>query len=62
MITKDEIDAAKTDKGGWTKDQLEKWDVPWPPHKGWRQQIIKSGEQFQPEPEGETAQHPQQTQ
>lgn len=31
-----EIIAARTPKGGWTRETLESWGVPWPPPKGWR--------------------------
>ncbi|REE72175.1 hypothetical protein C8E05_1563 [Rhodococcus wratislaviensis] len=44
MPSADEIEAAKTPKGGWTRDQLARWGVPWPPPKGWRQQLIKTSE------------------
>lgn len=40
-----EIDAAMTPDGGWTKDQLAKWGVPWPPPKGWRRQLLAKGDQ-----------------
>jgi hypothetical protein len=38
-ITTTEIEAAKTPRGGWTKETLASWGVPWPPPKGWREQI-----------------------
>ena len=34
-----EIEAARTPAGGWTKAQLAAWGVPWPPPKGWRQDL-----------------------
>lgn len=40
MPTEAEIEAARTAKGGWTKAQLAKWGVPWPPPKGWKQRLI----------------------
>lgn len=40
MITAETIFAARTEKGGWTKAQLAKWGVPWPPRKGWIQKLI----------------------
>lgn len=43
MVTKIEIEAAKTEKGGWTKEQLRIWGVPWPPEKGWQKKLV-SGE------------------
>lgn len=39
MPTREEIDAARTPKGGWTREQLAKWGVPWPPPKGWRKAL-----------------------
>jgi hypothetical protein len=41
-ITAEEIEAAKTPKGGWTKKQLAKWGVPWPPPQGWKKQLLKT--------------------
>ena len=38
--TPEEIEAAKTPSGGWTKEQLAKWGVPWPPPKGWREALM----------------------
>ena len=38
-VTPEEIEAAKTPAGGWTREQLAKWGVPWPPPKGWRKQL-----------------------
>lgn len=32
----EEIEAAKTPKGGWTKATLQNWGVSWPPRPGWR--------------------------
>lgn len=40
MITAEEIDAARTDNGGWTREQLSQWGVPWPPPKGWRRALL----------------------
>jgi hypothetical protein len=36
----DEIEEAKTPAGGWTKAQLAKWGIPWPPPKGWRKRLL----------------------
>ncbi len=41
MPTAEEIDAARTERGGRTKEALAQWGVPWPPPKGWRQALIK---------------------
>lgn len=35
----DEVTAAMTPRGGWTRAQLEQWGVPWPPPRGWRQYL-----------------------
>jgi hypothetical protein len=32
----DEVTAAKTGPGGWTRKQLSEWGISWPPPKGWR--------------------------
>ena len=37
--TPEQIDAARTPKGGWTRETLAKWGVPWPPPKGWRAEL-----------------------
>ncbi|MFD7678452.1 hypothetical protein [Streptomyces sp. NPDC060187] len=35
----DEVEAARTPAGGWKRDQLAAWGVPWPPPKGWKEQL-----------------------
>jgi hypothetical protein len=40
QISASEIDAAKSEKGGWTRETLAKWGVPWPAPKGWRRALI----------------------
>lgn len=42
-ITHKQIEAVKTERGGWTKQQLSEWGVPWPPPKGWKEKIAASG-------------------
>lgn len=42
-ITLEEIEAQKTENGGWTKDTLAQWGVSWPPKKGWKADLIKNG-------------------
>lgn len=42
-ITADEIEAAKSPKGGWKRETLAQWGVPWPPPKGWKDALIKNG-------------------
>jgi hypothetical protein len=39
MPSQEEIDAARTPAGGWTRTQLAEWGVPWPPPKGWRRRL-----------------------
>ena len=41
MPTAAEIEAAKTPAGGWTRETLAQWGVPWPPPKGWRRAVIE---------------------
>ena len=36
MPNEEEILAARTAQGGWTKAQLAEWGVPWPPPRGWK--------------------------
>lgn len=43
-VTKEEIMAAQTPNGGWTKETLAKWGVAWPPKKGWKAELIKKSE------------------
>lgn len=38
-LTNAEIEAAMTPKGGWTRETLAAWGVPWPPPKGWRKRL-----------------------
>lgn len=35
----EEIEAARTAAGGWTRDQLAAWGVAWPAPKGWKKQL-----------------------
>lgn len=39
-LTKEEIEAGKTEKGGFTRKQLEAWGVPYPPPKGWQEALM----------------------
>jgi hypothetical protein len=38
--TAEEIDRAKSQRGGWTRKTLAQWGVPWPPPKGWRKRLL----------------------
>ncbi len=46
-ISAEEIEAKKTERGGWTRETLEGWGISWPPIKGWKQSLI-SGERLIP--------------
>jgi hypothetical protein len=37
----EEIEAARTPAGGWKRDQLAAWGVPWPPPKGWKDELTE---------------------
>lgn len=37
----EDIAAARTPAGGWTRAQLDQWGVPWPPPKGWRRYLVE---------------------
>lgn len=37
--TPEEIEAARTPAGGWTRDTLASWGVGWPPPKGWKKEL-----------------------
>lgn len=43
MITEEEINAAMTPAGGFTRKTLEGWGVPWPAPKGWKKTILAHG-------------------
>ena len=40
-VTREEIEAGKTEKGGFTRKQLEAWGVPYPPPKGWMEALME---------------------
>lgn len=40
-ISNAEIEAAKSARGGWTRETLANWGVPWPPPKGWRKALTE---------------------
>ncbi|MFF5859575.1 hypothetical protein ACFY8B_28810 [Streptomyces sp. NPDC012751] len=37
----EEVEAARTPAGGWKRDQLAAWGVPWPPPKGWKDELAE---------------------
>ncbi|MFD7856155.1 TnsA endonuclease N-terminal domain-containing protein [Streptomyces microflavus] len=36
----EDIEASRSPAGGWSRKQLADWGVPWPPPKGWKEQLI----------------------
>lgn len=40
-LTKEEIEAGRSDKGGFTKAALAAWGVPWPPPAGWKEALLE---------------------
>lgn len=43
-VTEQEIETAKTPRGGWTRETLARWGVSWPPPKGWKADLIAKQE------------------
>lgn len=44
----EEAEAARTPAGGWTRDQLAAWGVPWPPPKGWKDELAERWQAARP--------------
>ena len=44
IVTREEIEAAKTEKGGWTKETLAGWGISWPPPRGWKDKLMEGFE------------------
>ena len=42
MNTKQLIETLKTKNGGWTKKDLAKLGISWPPPKGWKKKLESS--------------------
>lgn len=40
-LTVEKIESVRTQKGGYTRKQLEEWGVEWPPKKGWKRELEK---------------------
>jgi len=47
VLTAEQIEAAMTPAGGYTKATLAGWGIDWPPPKGWKERLI-AGEAFEP--------------
>ena len=43
-LTLEEIEAGKTEKGGWTKETLAGWGISWPPPRGWKDRLMEGFE------------------
>lgn len=41
-LTKEIIMAARTPRGGFTKETLAGWGIAWPPRKGWIDELLAS--------------------
>ncbi|MFE6926070.1 hypothetical protein ACFVAV_34005 [Nocardia sp. NPDC057663] len=52
----EELEAARTRNGGWTRDQLAEWGIPFPPPSGWHGRLLRAIRQQTPQlEEGEHA-------
>ncbi|WP_345227316.1 endonuclease domain-containing protein [Hymenobacter koreensis] len=40
-LTKTQVEAGRTENGGFTREQLASWGVPWPPPKGWKKRLTE---------------------
>jgi hypothetical protein len=58
LITEEEIEKARTPRGGWTRLTLQAWGVPWPPPHGWRRHIVKFGIPYSNAPDAPPATNP----
>jgi hypothetical protein len=41
-LTREEVEAGRSPAGGFTREQLAKWHVPWPPPTGWLQALNRA--------------------
>jgi hypothetical protein len=39
--TEREIARRQTKGGGWTRKTFKEWGLPWPPPKGWKQDLVR---------------------
>jgi hypothetical protein len=40
-VSAGEIEAARSPRGGWTRETLAAWGIPWPPPAGWLQALLR---------------------
>lgn len=52
LPTPEEVEAARTWAGGWSRATLSRWGVPWPPPKGWRRALEAQRTGRAPRPPG----------
>ena len=52
LPTPQQIDAARSKNGGWTRPTLSTWGVPWPPPRGWRRALERQRVGRSPRPPG----------
>lgn len=50
-VARDEVEKKRTPKGGYTRETLAGWGVPWPPPAGWVDVIVSSGSVESVDPE-----------
>ena len=48
QITEQEINSARSPRGGWNRKTLESWGVPWPPPKGWKAKLLNGKKKDKP--------------
>ncbi|MFE2159957.1 hypothetical protein ACFW9M_19340 [Streptomyces lydicus] len=41
LTSPDGIEAARAPASGWNRDQLAAWGLPWPPPKGWKDELAE---------------------
>jgi hypothetical protein len=42
LLTSEDIERLKTDRGGFTRETLASWGVSWPPEKGWKKRLLSN--------------------
>ena len=48
LLSREEVEAARSPKGGFTRAQLAVWGVAWPPAKGWLSALTKEPRPVKP--------------
>lgn len=43
-LTREQINAGKSEKGGWTRETLAGWGIGWPPPRGWKDALLDGKE------------------